>query len=185
MKIAALVPSVAAGSGGTERCAAAMLAELARRGHEITLFTADARGAITFDTTVATIDASGVVTGVGSGQVTIAATANGVSGYALVTVSVPAVTPVTRWSTASSPTGNTLAAVWAAGPSEAWAVGSGGVAVHFDGTNWTGTLTGTTNSLYGVWGTGPGAVYAVGVQGRMLHHNGSVWDTLPRFTKSI
>jgi hypothetical protein len=42
---AAVVPSVAAGTGGTERCAAALLLELVRRGHQITIFTADARGA--------------------------------------------------------------------------------------------------------------------------------------------
>ncbi len=35
---------MAAGTGGTERCAAALLAGLARRGHRITLFTADSRG---------------------------------------------------------------------------------------------------------------------------------------------
>lgn len=45
MRIAALVPSVAAGTGGTERCAAELLAGLARRGHRITIFTADSRGA--------------------------------------------------------------------------------------------------------------------------------------------
>jgi UDP-glucose:(heptosyl)LPS alpha-1,3-glucosyltransferase len=44
MRIAALIPSVAAGSGGTERCAAALLRELARRGHAIVLFTSDAEG---------------------------------------------------------------------------------------------------------------------------------------------
>jgi len=44
MKIAAFIPSVAAGTGGTERCAAALLRELSLRGHEITLFTSDAAG---------------------------------------------------------------------------------------------------------------------------------------------
>jgi glycosyltransferase involved in cell wall biosynthesis len=45
VRIAAVVPSVAAGTGGTERCAGALLLELVRRGHQITMFTADARGA--------------------------------------------------------------------------------------------------------------------------------------------
>ncbi|MHC4915312.1 MAG: glycosyltransferase family 4 protein [Planctomycetota bacterium] len=44
MRIAATVPSVAAGTGGTERCAAALLRELSARGHRVTLFTADASG---------------------------------------------------------------------------------------------------------------------------------------------
>ncbi len=44
MKIAAFVPSVAAGTGGTERCAAALLKELSLRGHEVSLFTSDATG---------------------------------------------------------------------------------------------------------------------------------------------
>jgi UDP-glucose:(heptosyl)LPS alpha-1,3-glucosyltransferase len=44
VRIAALVPSVAAGSGGTERCAAALLRALAGRGHQVVLFTADAEG---------------------------------------------------------------------------------------------------------------------------------------------
>lgn len=44
MKIAALLPSVAAGSGGTERGGAALLGELARRGHRVVLFTSDVEG---------------------------------------------------------------------------------------------------------------------------------------------
>ncbi len=44
MRIAVMVPSVAAGTGGTERCAAALLRELARRGHEVVLFTSDIEG---------------------------------------------------------------------------------------------------------------------------------------------
>ena len=44
MRVAALIPSVAAGTGGTERCAAELLSELAARGHEITLFTSSAEG---------------------------------------------------------------------------------------------------------------------------------------------
>jgi glycosyltransferase involved in cell wall biosynthesis len=39
-----VIPSVAAGTGGTERCASALLAGLARRGHRVTIFTADSRG---------------------------------------------------------------------------------------------------------------------------------------------
>jgi UDP-glucose:(heptosyl)LPS alpha-1,3-glucosyltransferase len=44
VKIAAFIPSVAAGTGGTERCAAALLKELSLRGHEVSLFTSDASG---------------------------------------------------------------------------------------------------------------------------------------------
>ncbi len=44
MRIAALVPSVAVGTGGTERCAAALLRGLARRGHEVVLFTSETEG---------------------------------------------------------------------------------------------------------------------------------------------
>ena len=44
MRIAAFIPSVAAGTGGTERSAAALLREFARRGHEVVLFTSDVEG---------------------------------------------------------------------------------------------------------------------------------------------
>ncbi len=44
MKIAAFIPSVAAGTGGTERCAASLLRELAQRNHRVTLFTASVDG---------------------------------------------------------------------------------------------------------------------------------------------
>jgi alpha-tubulin suppressor-like RCC1 family protein len=132
---------------------------------------------------VATVDGgTGVVTGVGAGQATIAATANGMTGYALVTVAVPATTPVNLWGTVSSPTGNELSSVWVANASDAWAVGSGGTAVHFNGTSWSGVLTGTTDALNGLWGASSTEAYAVGANGRILRYGGSTWDTLPRFT---
>jgi glycosyltransferase involved in cell wall biosynthesis len=45
MRIAAFVPSLAVGTGGTERCAGALLVALAARGHAVTAFASDVRGA--------------------------------------------------------------------------------------------------------------------------------------------
>ena len=58
---------------------------------------------------IATIDpATGIVTAVASGQVTVAAEADGIVGYGVVTVSVPGLIPVGDWSMMPTPTSTGL-----------------------------------------------------------------------------
>jgi hypothetical protein len=77
--------------------------------------------------------------------------------------------------------------VWAASPTDAWAVGGtpgGGTAapndvlLHWDGKTWTPeVLPGTPlgRSLYKVWGASPTDVYAVGEAGTVWHRKGTTW----------
>jgi uncharacterized protein YjdB len=131
---------------------------------------------------VATVNAStGVVTRVASGQVAIAASSGGKTGYALVTASHPTPTPVNLWAPMNSGTGNGLNAVWASGPNEAWAVGNGSTVLRFNGTSWQGVFLGVSVHLTGIWGTGPSNVYAVGepFSGSSLvviRYDGSSWQ---------
>jgi len=131
---------------------------------------------------VSTVDpSSGVATAVASGQVTIAATAGGVTGYALLTVAAPGDVPVSYWTSPATPTGNSLLAVWAPAPDNAWAVGSGGTAIRYNGSGWAGVLTGINTTLNDVWGSASDDVYAVGSSARVIHYDGIAWDTIPTF----
>lgn len=73
------------------------------------------------------------------------------------------------------PTYEHLQDVWANSPTDVWAVGNSGAAVHFDGVQWSPVPTGTTATLMGVGGTGADNVWAVGQEGTVLHWNGQVW----------
>jgi len=67
-------------------------------------------------------------------------------------------------------------AVWNSSPSDAFAVGDGGLIAHYDGTNWNPQASGTTELLSGVWGVGPvGAVFSVGAAGTILSYDRSTW----------
>ena len=62
-----------------------------------------------------------------------------------------------------------------------WAVGSDGIAVHYDPATGavTDVSTGKHATLYGLWGSGPGDVWTVGAgaAGRvLLHWDGAVWN---------
>ncbi len=74
-------------------------------------------------------------------------------------------------------TGNDLQDVWAVSPTDVWAVGGGGTALHWDGTAWSSVATGTTAGLVSVHGTAHNDVWAVG--GTVLHWNGIGWSELP------
>jgi hypothetical protein len=64
-----------------------------------------------------------------------------------------------------------LEGIWGASPSEMWAVGSTGAALHYDGTAIREEATGVTSSLLDVWGTGPDDVWAVGERGTALRRS--------------
>lgn len=122
---------------------------------------------------VATVSSTGEVSAVATGQVTISATAGGVSGYGLVTVAIPGATPVNLWVPLNSPTGGGGNAVWGASSSDIFSVGLGYI-LHFDGTSWTVMPNPAGGLLRSVWGTSGTNVYAVGSQ-RILHYDGTSW----------
>jgi uncharacterized protein YjdB len=126
---------------------------------------------------VATIDEStGEATAVGNGQVTLAAEAGGVRGYAVLTVAVPGLEPVNLWSVMDSPTRAGLPGVWGTSSSDVFAVGGGGAILHYDGSTWTTMSNPDAGDLHAVWGTSSSHVYAVGSS--ILHYDGSVWSAM-------
>lgn len=79
----------------------------------------------------------------------------------------------TAWCPVSTPVSPlyALTSVWGSGPSDVWAVGSGGTIIHYDGAAWAITPTDPAmkNTFRGVWGSGPNDVWAVGDNGTIRH----------------
>lgn len=96
--------------------------------------------------------------------------------------------------------------IWAASPSEAWAVSgyfdgyaNSNSSIHyFDGTKWSeAPFSGQTSgrTLAGVWGSSRSSVWVVGSeevlqngptwQGRIWHYNGTAWSSAPIPTSGI
>jgi len=92
----------------------------------------------------------------------------------------------------SSPTIKDLTAVWGTAANDVYAVGYGGIILHYDGTNWSGMTSGTTATLTAIWGTSSTNVFAVGYDyaiagglgtytGKILRYNGNSWSTMATF----
>lgn len=74
------------------------------------------------------------------------------------------------------PFGNDLDGVWAASPTDAWAVGEGGTILRSDGGAWRAIDSGTTSYISSVWGANGSDVWlAGGLYAR--HWNGSALAT--------
>ncbi|MGH7672148.1 MAG: fibronectin type III domain-containing protein [Gemmatimonadales bacterium] len=126
---------------------------------------------------VATISgATGVAAAVASGQVTIAATTDGVTGYALLTVTMPGTTRVTQWSPVATGAAGSLNHVWGTSAANVLAVGDNGQILRYAGTGWTPMPSGTSQWLYGVWGSSASNVYAVGLGGSVRRFDGTGWN---------
>lgn len=59
----------------------------------------------------------------------------------------------------------TLFGVWAAGDQDAWAVGTGGTILHWDGLKWSQAAGGAPKDILGLGGAQSGGAYAVGAAG--------------------
>lgn len=68
--------------------------------------------------------------------------------------------------------------IWGFAGNDVFAVGYGGVIVHFDGAAWTSMASGTANTLKCVWGAAPDDVYAGGEGGTILHYDGTAWTAM-------
>jgi len=69
---------------------------------------------------------------------------------------------------------------------DAWAVGEGGVMLHWDGMKWSEVSSGFRSSIHGFWGASPDDVWAVG--GDILHWDGNNWskvDGVPYWSTDI
>ncbi len=75
------------------------------------------------------------------------------------------------------PQGNTLFSVWAASPSDLWAVGEGGALLRGDGAKWSLQTCGTSRFVK-VWGTSATDVWLV-ANDRVLHWDGQRFAVVP------
>jgi len=107
----------------------------------------------TSDGTVATVDPSGLATGVAKGSATISATLNGVSGTAGIAMQTGTATASLRFLRFRL------------------AVGDSGAMLQFDGVNWNPVCSGTTSALHAMIRNGLGTIFAVGGAGTILQYD--------------
>jgi hypothetical protein len=84
-------------------------------------------------------------------------------------------TPYESWVALSTPSKAPLLDIEGTAPTDLWAVGGGGTALHFDGTQWQRVETGTQEGLIAVAASAPDDVWAVGTRGTALHFDGTAW----------
>jgi len=77
-----------------------------------------------------------------------------------------------------------LVNIWGTSSSDVFAVGVGGMILHYDGSTWSIMDSGTANELLGIWGTSSSDVYAVGTGGLVLHYDGNDWSSMTSGTTS-
>src|SRR5215472_11387522 len=87
------------------------------------------------------------------------------------------------------PQGNALPSVFGFSRTNAWAVGSHGTILHWNGTAWSCVAAPTQRFLNAVWGSAPDDLWAVGGDasaGIILHGDGTSWSiaSTPTFTLS-
>ena len=78
------------------------------------------------------------------------------------------------WTALTSGTTQNLTGVWAASPTDAWAVGDAGTVLHWAGASWAAT-TGMTDNFTAVWGSSATDVWAIAASGGAYHFNGTSW----------
>ncbi|MFH0801224.1 MAG: IPT/TIG domain-containing protein [bacterium] len=83
----------------------------------------------------------------------------------------------TSWASMSSGVTSEIYGGWCYTGSDAFAVGSNGTVIHYNGTSWGGAAnSGTTAKLNAVYGIiDSTSVYAVGDSGTIIHYNGISW----------
>ena len=72
-----------------------------------------------------------------------------------------------------------LSAVWGAGQNDVYAVGDGGLVLHYDGKGWKTIATGSTESFLSIWGTSKNDIFIGTDQGDVMHFDGNKWTSLP------
>jgi hypothetical protein len=80
----------------------------------------------------------------------------------------------TKWSFVEGRFGP-LYGIWGTSETDVWAVGAGGMIIHFDGTAWSQRASGTTEILLDVWASTPDDAWAVGQNGVLLRWRGTEW----------
>lgn len=83
------------------------------------------------------------------------------------------------WEAQVVPAAGDLAGIWGTSATNVFAVGAGGVILHFDGSTWRAMDSGTTSALTAVWGPSEANVYAVGADLTILSYDGVSWSKMP------
>lgn len=73
------------------------------------------------------------------------------------------------------PSGANLHRVWGTASNDVWAVGEGGLVLHYDGIRWSVARYEAAADLSCLGGSGPGDVHAAGTVA--AHWNGTAWST--------
>ena len=125
---------------------------------------------------VASVDAAGLVNAIAPGSARVTAIAGNLS--ALVNVVVTAVAPgVAQWRTARAGlTDNTLLGIWDDGQGSTYGVGQNGTLLRSrnDGP-WQLVPLNTQETLVGVWGSSPSDIWIVGTGGLILRGDGTTF----------
>jgi photosystem II stability/assembly factor-like uncharacterized protein len=79
------------------------------------------------------------------------------------------------WERSPVSTSESLLAVRAVSPSEAWAVGDDGTVLHYAGGIWTPIASGATAILTGLAFSSFDDGWAIGSNGTLLHYEGGIW----------
>ena len=84
------------------------------------------------------------------------------------------------WSRMVTPPGEIrLYDVWGSTGENVYAVGQGGVILHYDGRAWEPAVSPTSVSLYAIWGSGADRIFAVGNDATVIWYNGEEWQPVP------
>ncbi|MEO8698551.1 MAG: hypothetical protein ABI867_00875 [Kofleriaceae bacterium] len=76
----------------------------------------------------------------------------------------------------SFPVAFNVRALWGSAADDMFAVGDGGVVIHWDGVAWT-QMQASTSTLFAIAGSGPDEVFAVGDGGTISRYTGAAWAT--------
>ncbi len=73
---------------------------------------------------------------------------------------------------------NDIYAIWGLADDNIYAVGNGGLILHYDGFGWGQETGGAGNQLVAIWGTAADNIYAIGISdGVILHYDGVNWNS--------
>ncbi|MCH7717205.1 MAG: Ig-like domain-containing protein, partial [Gemmatimonadetes bacterium] len=122
------------------------------------------------NTYVADVDDTGLARSVGHGQTVITAEADGVEGYAVVTVNDVTTIEANFWDVhpQASGTAQILRDVWAERKDAVYVVGQTGTVLFNNGTGWAAQTNPATDAVRAIWGVDEYSLVAVGNGGLIM-----------------
>ncbi len=130
-------------------------------------------------TGIATIGSvSGIAVAGFTGQAVIAATADGITGYGLLTVSYAGAQPVSVWDTIMPNPGNGYVwSTWGRNANQVYATGNVGTTLQWNGLGWIDRNPPTANVVRDIWGATSSELWTVGGGGEIMKWDSGInWD---------